>query len=37
MSYKFDSPMRILNMLDRRERITIQSIMDDPRISEMFP
>jgi predicted DNA-binding transcriptional regulator YafY len=34
MSYKFDSLMRILNMLDRKERVTVQSLMDDLRISE---
>lgn len=34
MSFKFDSLMRILNMLDRKERVTVQSLMDDLNISE---
>jgi predicted DNA-binding transcriptional regulator YafY len=34
MSYKFDSLMRILNILDRREKVTIPSLMDDLSISE---
>ena len=34
MSYKFDSLMRILNILDRREKVTIPSLMDDLNISE---
>lgn len=34
MSYKFDSLMRILNILDRKERATVQSLMDDLGISE---
>ena len=34
MSYKFDSLIRILNMLDRKEKVTVQSLMDDLSISE---
>jgi proteasome accessory factor B len=34
MSFKFDSLMRILNMLDRKEKVTVQSLMNDLDISQ---
>lgn len=34
MSYKFDSLIQILNILDRKEKVTVQSLMDDLRIAE---
>lgn len=34
MSFKFDSLMIILNKLDRREEVTVSSLMDDLEIKE---
>lgn len=34
MSYKFDSLMKILNMLDSGKKVTVHSLMDDLEISE---
>jgi predicted DNA-binding transcriptional regulator YafY len=34
VSYKFDSLIQILNILDRKEKVTVQSLMDDLRIAE---
>lgn len=34
MSYKFDSLIAILNKLDRKEKITVRSLIDDLEISE---
>ncbi len=34
MSYKFDSLIRIVNKLDKKEKVTIHSLMDDLEVSE---